>query len=114
MKRITAIIKPNMLDDVIFALHKIEDFPGATMSEVRGIGRGIRQHFEDNRMVSSFGYPVQVRLDIVCHERQVDDIVTTIEKNAHTGKPDDGKIFISPIDEAVRISTGQRGLDAIQ
>ena len=114
MKHIIAIIKPKMLDDVIFALHKIEDFPGATMSEVRGIGRGIRQHFEDNRMVPSFGYPVQAQLDIVCHEKQVDGIVTTIEKNAHTGNPNDGKIFITPIDEAVRIRTGQRGLDAIQ
>ncbi|NOR10762.1 MAG: GlnB, partial [Desulfovibrionaceae bacterium] len=56
MNRIIAVIKPNMLDDVIFALHKIEDFPGATMTEVRGMGRGFQRYVQEKRHYSSSGY----------------------------------------------------------
>lgn len=114
MKRIIAVIKPNMLDDVIFALHQIKDFPGATMTDVRGMGRGFTKHVAERQQLLSFGYPAQVRIEIVCIEDQVDKIVTTIEENARTGKPDDGKVFISPVEGAVRISTGQRDMEAIQ
>ena len=103
-----------MLDDVIFALHQIKDFPGATMTDVRGMGRGFTKQVAERQQLLSFGYPAQVRIEIVCIENQVDKIVTTIEENARTGKTDDGKIFISPDDGAVRISTGQRDLEAIQ
>jgi nitrogen regulatory protein PII len=109
MKRIIAVIKPNMLDDVIFALHKIEDFPGATMTEVRGMGRGFRRHVSEKRHYSPFGYPSQVRIEVVCLEAQTEEIITTIEQTARTGTSGDGKIFISPVDEAVRIRTGERG-----
>ena len=112
MKRIIAVIKPNMLDDVIFALHQHKNFPGATMTEVRGMGRGFKKHMAEKPL--SFGYPARVRIEIVCNEDQVNKLVTTIEENARTGKPDDGKIFISPVDGAVRISTGQRDMEAIQ
>ena len=114
MKRIIGVIKPNMLDDVIFALHQIEDFPGATMTDVRGMGFGFHRHVKENVQSPSFGYPAQVRIEIVCTDDMVDRIVTTIEENARTGKPDDGKIFISPVDGAVRISTGQRDIEALQ
>ncbi len=113
MKRIIAIIKPNMLDDVIFALHQVKDFPGATMTDVRGMGSGFHEHVKERQSSSSLGYPTQVRIEIVCLDHQEDEIVTTIEKNAHTGKPGDGNIFTSPVEEAIRISTGQRGDDAI-
>lgn len=109
MKRIIAIIKPTMLDDVIFALHKIEGFPGATMTEVRGMGQGFRRHVSEKRHYSPFGYPAQVRIEIVCLEAQTKEILNTIEQAARTGKSGDGKIFISPVDEAIRIRTGQRG-----
>lgn len=114
MKRIIAVIKPNMLDDVIFALHQIENFPGATMTDVRGMGLGFRGHVKEHDQSPSFGYPAQVRIEVVCIDDHVNRIVTTIENNARTGKPDDGKIFISPVDGAVRISTGQRDIEAIQ
>ena len=113
MKRIIAMIKPNMLDDVIFSLHRIEDFPGATMTDVRGIGRGVHQHVKENDLSPSIGYPAQVRIEIICHDHQTEEIAMTIEKSAHTGKPHDGKIFISPVEEAIRIRTGQRGDDAV-
>ena len=113
MKRIIAIVKPNMLDDVIFALHQIEDFPGATMVEVKGMGRSFHKHVENRRNSSSIGYPAQIRIEIICFDEQVDLIVRTIEENARTGKSGDGKIFISSIEGAVRIRSGQRGEDAI-
>jgi nitrogen regulatory protein PII len=113
MKRIIAIVKPNMLDDVIFALHQIEDFPGATMTEVRGMGHGFHRHVEKRQRSPEVGYPSQVRIEIVCLDNQLDDIIAAIEKNARTGKSGDGKIFISPVDGAIRISTGQRGEEAI-
>jgi len=113
MKRIIAIIKPNMLDDVIFSLHQVKDFPGATMTDVRGMGRGFHQHLKENQLSPSFGYPAHVRIEIVCLDDQVDEILTNIEENAWTGKPGDGKIFICPVEEACRISTGQRGDDAV-
>ncbi len=114
MKRIIAFIKPNMLDDVIFALHRIEEFPGATISEVRGIGRGIRHHADGTvKRRRSFGFPISVRLEIVCRTSQVEEIVSTIAGQAHTGLPDDGKIVICPADDALRIRTGERGEKAI-
>ena len=113
MKLIIAMVKPNMLDDVIFALHQVEDFPGATMSDVRGMGRGFHQHLAENRQNPAFGYPAQVRIEVVCPNSQAEEIVSTIAQNARTGKPDDGKIFIVPVDDAVRIRTGQRGAEAI-
>ena len=112
MKRIIAVVKPHMLDDVIFALHQVEDFPGAMMTEIQGMGRSFRRHIE-NGLNSSVGYPVQVRLEIVCVDKKVDEITSIIENNARTGKSGDGKIFISSVDEAIRIRTGQRGEDAI-
>ncbi|MCB2181056.1 MAG: P-II family nitrogen regulator [Desulfobulbaceae bacterium] len=113
MKRIVAVIKPNMLDDVIFALHKIENFPGATMSEVRGMGRGFRKRVSEKLHYSPFGYPEQIRIEIVCLDDQTEEIISTIEESARTGKSGDGKIFISDVKEVVRISTGQRGGEGV-
>ena len=113
MKRIIAIIKPNMLDEVIFALHEMEDFPGATMTEVQGMGRSFHRHVKERINSPSVGYPVQIRIEIVCFDNQVDLITSTIEDNARTGTTGDGKIFISQVEEAIRIRTGQRGEDAI-
>jgi len=113
MKRIIAIIKPKMLDDVIFALHQAEDFPGATMTEVQGMGRSFYKHVEKRRNSGSLGYPTQIRIEIICFDNQVDQITSIIEENARTGKSGDGKIFISDVTGAIRIRTGQRGEDAI-
>ena len=114
MKRILAIIRPNMLDDVIFALHKLENFPGATMTEVRGMGRSFSKHVKAKKRPSPFGYPVQARIEIVCTDEQVENIVSTIEQNARTGRTGDGKIFIAPIEDAVRVRTGERENTAIK
>ena len=113
MKRITAFVKPNMLDDVIFALHDIEDFPGASISEVQGIGSGSRDHLEHSDRTPFRGFPRSARIEIVCRAARVEEIVATIQQKAHTGLPDDGKIYVSTIEEAVRIRTGERGQTAV-
>ena len=109
MKRIIALIKPNMLDDVIFALHRIDDFPGASISDVRGIGRGLHIHVDgDRKLKPVFGLPTFVRIEIICPTEQSEEIVSTIAREAHTGLEDDGKIVICPVDNTVCISTGER------
>jgi nitrogen regulatory protein P-II 1 len=112
MKRIVAFIKPNMLDDVIDALHEIENFPGASISEVQGIGSGSRDHLEHGDRTPFHAFPKSVRMEIVCPDEQIAEIIETIETKAHTGLPDDGKIYVSGIQEAIRIRTGERGGDA--
>ncbi|NIA16172.1 MAG: GlnB [Nitrospiraceae bacterium] len=113
MKRIIAFIKPNMLDDVVFALHDIEGFPGASISEVQGIGSGSRDHLKHADRTPFHGFPKSVRMEIVCATAQTEEIVETIREKAHTGLPDDGKIYVSSVDDAVRVRTGERGDDAV-
>jgi nitrogen regulatory protein P-II 1 len=103
-----------MLDDVIFALYEVEAFPGASMFDIQGIGSGgLRGHLEqaDRRPLQAF--PKYTRIEIVCPDNQVEDLMETIQKKAHTGMPHDGKIYVSPVDEALRIRTGERGNDAV-
>lgn len=113
MKRIVAFIKPNMLTDVIQALHEVSDFPGAAISEVKGIGRGISDHVKESNHEPFHGMPHSVRLESICVDDMADEIVKAIETNAHTGLPDDGKIYVSSVEEAIRIRTGERGDAAV-
>jgi nitrogen regulatory protein P-II 1 len=106
MRRIIAFIKPNMLDDVIFALHGLQDFPGASISEVQDIGRG--NHAEHRGAKPLRGFRKAVRMEIVCPVSQAEKIVETIQRKAHTGLPDDGEIFVSTVNSAVRLRTGER------
>ena len=107
MKRIIAFIKPNMLDDVIFALHDIENFPGATTSEVRDIGCGDHDCSDHTDRTPFQGFPTSVRVEIVCASAQTDRIVETIREKARTGLPDDGKIYVSTVDEEISIHTDE-------
>lgn len=113
MKRIVAFVKPNMLDDVVFALHEIEEFPGASISEVQGIGSGSRKHLRSTDRTPFREFPKSVRIEIVCPASNVEEITRTIQAKAHTGLPDDGKIYISTVEDAIRIRTGERGATAV-
>ena len=113
MKRIIALIRPIMRDDVIAALHQVEDFPGAVMAEIQGIRRGTHQRTEDRKEPPSLGYRTYVRIEIICPNRLAPILLKTIRANAHTGKPGDGKIFLSPIESALRISNGQTDDEAL-
>jgi len=112
MKKIEAIIKPFKLDDVREA---VEEFgiSGITVTEVRGFGRqkGHTEIYRGAEYVVDF-LP-KIKLEIVVPAEKAADVVKIIQQKAHTGKIGDGKIFISTIDDAVRIRTGETGDSAI-
>lgn len=112
MKKIEAIIKPFKLDDVKEALNEI-GILGMTICEVKGYGRqkGHKEIYRGAEYVVDF-IP-KIKIDIVAESDRVEKIVETIQKAANTGKIGDGKIFILPVEEAIRVRTGERGSEAI-
>jgi len=112
MKKIEAIIKPFRLDDVKDRLREI-GVSGMTVYEVKGFGRtgGKTEVYRGSAYVVDF-IP-KVRVEIIVKDSMVDDVVAAIITAAKTGKIGDGKIFISPIDTAIRIRTGERDEDAV-
>ena len=112
MKKVEAIIKPFKLDEVKESLNAI-GVRGLTVSEVKGFGRqkGHTELYRGAEYVVDF-LP-KVKLEIIVSEDMVAKVVDTIEKSARTGRIGDGKIFVTAIDEVVRIRTGERGEDAI-
>ena len=112
MKKIEAIIKPFKLDDVKEALNEI-GIKGMTISEVKGYGRqkGHKEIYRGAEYVVDF-IP-KVKLEIIVDAEQVEQVITKIRDAAMTGKIGDGKIFVLPVEEVVRVRTGERGKDAI-
>ena len=112
MKKIEAIIKPFKLDDVREALSEI-GITGMTVTEVKGFGRqkGHTELYRGAEYVVDF-LP-KVKLEAVVKEDQVERAIEAISKSARTGKIGDGKIFVYPVEQVVRIRTGETGQDAI-
>ena len=112
MKKIEAIIKPFKLDEVKEALQDI-GLQGITVTEAKGFGRqkGHTELYRGAEYVIDF-LP-KVKLEIVIADDLVERAVDAIQKAARTGKIGDGKIFITPVEDAIRIRTGETGLEAI-
>ena len=112
MKLITAIIKPFKLDDVRQALADV-GVQGVTVTEVKGFGRqkGHTELYRGAEYVVDF-LP-KVKLEIAVTDEVLDEVVEAITKTASTGKIGDGKIFISTLEEVIRIRTGETGRDAV-
>ena len=112
MKKIEAIIKPFKLDEVKEALHEV-GLQGITVLEAKGFGRqkGHTELYRGAEYVVDF-LP-KVKLEIICTDDMVDRAVEAIINAARTGRIGDGKIFVSSIDEVIRIRTGERGENAI-
>jgi nitrogen regulatory protein P-II 1 len=112
MKKIEAIIKPFKLDEVKDALNEI-GIQGMTVTEVKGFGRqkGHTELYRGAEYVVDF-IP-KIKVEIVTSDALAEKVVSTIEQIAKTGKIGDGKIFVYPVDEAVRIRTGERGEMAV-
>ena len=108
MKEIKAIIQPFMLTQVLEALRDIPALPGITMSHLQGLG-GTQTAGQDDLMEPD----AKVKLEMVVPDNLVGRIVQTIEAKARTGNSGDGKIFVLPVEEVVKIRTGQRGEEAI-
>ena len=112
MKKIEAIVKPFKLDEVKNALTKI-GVQGMTVTEVKGFGRQ-KGHTEVYRGAEyKIDFLPKVKIELITGEELVTQVIETIERAAKTGKIGDGKIFISPVDDVIRIRTGERGKDAI-
>ncbi len=112
MKKIEAVIKPFKLDDVKDALHEV-GVSGITVTEVKGFGRqkGHTELYRGAEYVIDF-LP-KVKVEVVVEDVLVENVIEAITQAARTGRIGDGKIFVQPIEEAVRIRTGDRGPDAI-
>ncbi len=112
MKKIEAIIKPFKLDDVKEALNEI-GIQGMTISEVKGYGRqkGHKEIYRGAEYVVDF-IP-KIKIEIVVEASWVDKVVEKIQASAYTGKLGDGKIFVLPVEKAIRVRTGEKGKEAI-
>jgi nitrogen regulatory protein P-II 1 len=112
MKKIEAIIKPFKLDEVKDALHEV-GIKGITVTEAKGFGRqkGHTELYRGAEYVVDF-LP-KVKVEVILEDTLVERAVEAIQQAAHTGRIGDGKIFITTIDEVIRIRTGERGPDAI-
>ncbi len=112
MKKVEAIIKPFKLDDVREGLSEI-GVTGLTVSEVKGFGRqkGHTELYRGAEYVVDF-LP-KIKLEIVLPEQQVEACVEAITKAAHTGRIGDGKIFVTSIEQVIRIRTGEEGESAV-
>jgi nitrogen regulatory protein P-II 1 len=112
MKKIEAIIKPHKLDEVKERLRTV-GVSGMTVSEVKGFGRtgGKTEVYRGSAYVVDF--VPKVRVEVVVKDALVADTVEAIAAVAKTGKIGDGKIFVTPVEEAVRIRTGEKGDEAI-
>lgn len=112
MKKVEAVIKPFKLDDVKDALTEL-GIVGMTVTEVRGFGRqkGHTELYRGSEYTIDF-LP-KVKVEVVVPDRLVDKVVATIVAAAKTGSIGDGKVFVLPVGESLRIRTGERGEDAI-
>ena len=112
MKKIEAIIKPFKLDEVKEALHEI-GIQGLTVTEVKGFGRqkGHTELYRGAEYVVDF-LP-KIKLEVVVGDDMTDKVVDAIVGAANTGRIGDGKIFVLPLEETIRIRTGERGADAV-
>ncbi len=112
MKKIEAIIKPFKLDEVKNALTKI-GVQGMTVTEVKGFGRQ-KGHTESYRGTEyAIDFLPKSKIEIIVTDESVTQVIETIGRAAKTGKIGDGKIFLSPVEEVIRIRTGERGKDAM-
>jgi nitrogen regulatory protein P-II 1 len=112
MKKIEAIIKPFKLEDVKEALNKV-GVQGLTVTEAKGYGRqkGHTELYRGAEYVVDF-LP-KVKIEVVLEDGLLERAIEAIQHAAHSGKIGDGKIFVSPVEEVIRIRTGEKGADAI-
>ncbi len=112
MKLITAVIKPFKLDDVREALSEI-GIQGVTVTEVKGFGRqkGHTELYRGAEYVVDF-LP-KVKIEVAVDSDMIDQVIEAITKTANTGKIGDGKIFVMPLEQVIRIRTGETGPDAL-
>jgi nitrogen regulatory protein PII len=113
MKKIEAYIKSHRVDEVVDDLRAIEGLTGLSLYTIRGFGRqrnaGKSVHLDETTVSGE----AHVKLEVFCTDVLTETVIAAIQKGAHTGLRADGKIYVMPVEDAVRISTGQRGEEAV-
>ena len=113
MKAIKAIIQPHMATKVVRALHELPHFPGLTLGDARGQGRGRGEGGSFKLTEDDIDYHRKVILEVVCAAAVAASITETIRQAAHTGKKGDGIILVSEVREVIRIRTGEKQEQAV-
>ncbi|HMN25833.1 MAG: P-II family nitrogen regulator [Ignavibacteriaceae bacterium] len=110
MKEIKAIIRPFKLLKVIEALQQIKTLPGVTISEIIGFGK---EEPKDSILNENVFYVPRTKLEVVVEDKIADEVVNVIQQAAFTGNPGDGKIFITTVDDVIKIRTNEHGIAAV-
>lgn len=113
MKKIEAYIKERRLDEVAGLLHAIDGLTGVSVHEIKGFGRGRGNDDPEAELNGTFSWVPHVKIEVFCLDELQDQVIDAIVKGAQTGLRGDGKIFVSSIEGAVRISTSERNEKAV-
>lgn len=113
MKLVLAYIQPHKLDAVRRNLLQVPRFPGLTIGGARGFGRERAEEGPRDAREALMDFTEAVRLETVVHDGQVDDVLIAIMNAAHTGQRGDGKVFVLPVERALRIKTMAEGSEAV-
>jgi len=111
MKMVIAFIQPFMAQQVVHALHRVPGLTGASFTEVKGVGRG--RPTDAPSAEALYGTSNKVRVEVMVREDIADAVVRALHEGAQTGKRGDGKIYVLPVERAVRIATGEEGADGV-
>ena len=110
MRMVIAFVQPFMAPDVVHALHQVPGLTGATFTDVKGFGRGRPTDVPTSEVL--YGTTAKVRVEVVVRDELEDAVVRAIREAAHTGNRRDGKIYVLPVDQALRIATEEEGDEA--
>ena len=113
MKQIKAIVRRQKADEVLRALGDIEGLPGVMISEMRGFGKGRSRVSPEKAPDGPFMSVERTKLEMVVADDQVEKVLETIGRVAHTGSTGDGKVFVIPVEDCLKIRTGERGEAAL-
>ncbi len=113
MKQVIAFIKPQQLSLVAMGLRDILELTGMSIGEGQGFGRGRARGAAGRMIEDEMAYLPHLRIEVFCRDELLEEVVACIATNAHTGLKGDGKIYVTEVVEAARISNGERGLAAV-
>lgn len=106
MKMVIAFVQPFMATDIAHALQRVPGLTGATFTDVKGFGRGRPADAPTSEVL--YGTSAKVRVEVIVHDEIEESVVRAIQEAAHTGNRGDGKIYVLPVDRALRIATAQK------
>ena len=109
MRMVIAFVQPFMAPQVVTALHQVPGLTGATFTDVKGFGRGRTTDAPDPELL--YGTAGRVRVEVIVRHDMENAVVHALREAGHTGNRGDGKIYVLPVDRAIRIATGEEGDD---